>query len=138
MKELRIGVVGYVVENFDVSKARGMVKDAYDILDKEYPDYSKTVVSGLTDVGILGLAYREAVKRKWRTAGVACSKAKGLKWFPVDEHTIFGSQWADESQKFLDSIDALVRIGGGEQSHREIEKVKSMGKRILEYELDLI
>jgi len=135
MKEVKIGVVGYSAQKFDQNEAAKKICDAYDIIDEKYADSEKAVVSGLTDLGIPGLAYREAVKRNWRTVGIACSEAENYDCFPVDETKIVGSNWGDESPTFLDTIDVLVRIGGGNQSMRETAEHKSRGKFALEYNL---
>ncbi|HLD37442.1 MAG TPA: hypothetical protein VJA86_02555, partial [Candidatus Nanoarchaeia archaeon] len=69
------------------------------------------------------------------TAGIACSKANEYECFPVDEKVIVGNEWGEESQTFLNSIDVLVRVGGGSQSKREILEAKANGKPVFEYDL---
>src|SRR3989344_5592363 len=108
---LRIGVTGYSAQKFDVAEATRMLKEAYDVLDRQYINRQKSVVSGLTDLGIPGLAYREAQLRGWRTVGIACSKAEEYECFPVNERVIVGDEWGQESETFLNSIDVLLRIG---------------------------
>ena len=132
---LRIGVVGYTDTKFDIEEARTTINAAYDALQCDYPGLGKVVVSGLTDLGISALAYREAVTRGWKTVGVACSKAFEHELFPVDQRIISGKEWGDESPVFLGSIDVLVRIGGGGQSRSETQAMKALGKPVLEYEL---
>ena len=138
--ELRIGIVGYSPPSrFDESEARRMLIDAYNKIESGFPDRQKSAVSGLTDTGVSSLAYREAVNREWRTVGIACKKAYGLEWFPVDEEPIIvGENWGDESQTFLDYIDVLIRVGGGNQSMREAAETKRRGKLVFEYELPKI
>ena len=101
------------------------------------------LVSGLTDVGIHGLAYHFVTNCKHnkatyvKTVGYACSKAKDFPQFPVDEKHIIGDNWGDESNEFLKNIDALVRVGGGNQSIKEAEmfKEKYPNKPIIEFDL---
>ncbi len=138
MNELRIGVVGYSDQKFDEIKARKMLSETYDRLDFQHPNRNKAIVSGLTDLGIPALAYREATKRNWRTVGIACSKAEEYDCFPVDERIIEGNEWGDESPKFLNSIEVLVRVGEGNQSLRETAEMKAKGKQVIEYELEKI
>lgn len=134
--ELRIGVVGYSPPSkFDIQEANKMIKEAFNAVNILYPNRSKAVVSGLTYSGIPALAYQEAVQRKWRTVGIACSKASNYKCFPVDEKIIVGNEWGDESPTFLNSIDVLIRIGGGKQSLREAAETKARGKQAIEYDL---
>jgi len=135
MEELRIGVIGYSKQEFDKSVAVGMIRRAYDVIDNLCPERTKAVVSGLTDVGIPALAYREAVARGWRTIGIACSKAEKYECFPVDEKIIEGSEWGQESPRFIESIDVLVRVGGGDQSVRETAECKKRGMLITEHDL---
>lgn len=132
---LNIGVTGYSAQKFDTEEAQRMLREAYDQINAQYPDRIKVVVSGLTDLGIPALAYREAVSRGWKTVGIACSKAEEFPCFPVDETIIKGSEWGQESPKFLDTLEVLVRVGGGEQAKRETVEAKSKGKKVLEYDL---
>lgn len=136
MTNIRIGVVGYSIQEFDEQKANKYIRRVFDFVEEQFPDDTKTIISGLTDLGVPALAYREAVKRVWKTKGIACSKALDYVWFPVSDITIVGSNWGDESETFLKSIDILIRIGGGEQSMREVEMAKSMrGIDIMDYDL---
>ena len=140
--ELRIGVVGYCPPTkFDEDEALRMLREAYDKLDAQHKDKSKTVVSGLTNVGVLKLAYEEAKNRGWKTAGVACKQVYGFrdKWFPVDEQPIIvGQNWGDESPMFLESIDVLVRVGCEDQSMKEADEMKARGNQVIEYDLPSI
>ncbi len=135
MDALKIGVVGYSAQKFDEPEAIRMLREAYDSIDAQYSDKQKVVVSGLTDIGVPALAYREAQNRGWRTVGIACSKAREYACFSVDEEIIIGSEWGEESPTFLDSIDVLIRVGGGNQSKRETAETISRGKPVFEYEL---
>ena len=139
-KRLRLGVVGYCSPTkFDETKALSYIKEAFDEVGYSFKDYQITIVSGLTNDGILRLAYEEARGRGWKTAGVACEKAYEFRdnWFPVDEDpVIIGKNWGDESEVFLNSIDALVRIGGGIQSLDEATRMKNRNKPVYEFELE--
>ena len=137
MNNVNIGVIGYSMQDFNKKKAIEYIKTAFDLIEKQTSDGLKTVISGLVDLGIPALAYREAKKRSWRVEGIACSKALDYIWYPVSNVTIVGSNWGEESKSFLNSINILVRIGGGEQSMQEVEMAKKMrGVDIIEYNLD--
>lgn len=131
MDELRIGVVGSE-DNFDKSQAKEMILEAFDKLALQHPTRTIIIVSGLTNCGVPALAYGEAVKRNWKTVGIACSREKEHDCFPVDERIIEGEEWGDESSTFLDNIDVLVRIGGGKQSREETSGAKARGKQVME------
>ncbi len=138
MKTLRLGVVGYCPPTkFDEKKALSLLQQAYDLVKENFSNYQITVVSGLTNLGTIKLAYEEAKRRGWKTAGVACKKAFNYKnLFPVDEKTVIvGENWGDESETFINSIDALIRIGGGPQSLKETELARKKGKKVYEYDL---
>jgi hypothetical protein len=116
-----VGFVGYSMQKFDESKAREYVRQAFDAAE-EADRTSFACVSGLTNMGIPKLAYEEAVKRGWKTVGVACEKAENYDLFPVDEKVIVGKEWGDESDAFLSRIEMLVRVGGGKQSRDGVNK----------------
>lgn len=143
---VRIGVIGYSKQQFntayaemDIFLALHNVKHTYQT--KLQKKIKVELVSGLTDIGIPGIAYRyvksvfepEMVK----TVGIACAKANDFPQFPVDEKHIIGENWGDESDYFLDNIDCLIRIGGGDQSMKEVETFKQRypEKLVLEYNL---
>jgi hypothetical protein len=139
-KKLRLGVAGYCPPSkFDEQKALDYIKEAYDKVEKDFPNYQITVVSGLTNVGVLKLAYEEAKRRGWKTGAVTSKKALEQyadNLFPIDEEpVIIGKNWGDESPTFVNSIDAMVRIGLGPQSLREAKQIKEAGKPAYEYDL---
>lgn len=131
----RVGVVGYSGQKFDETEARKLVNRAYDTIAAQYPDHEVTVVSGLTNLGIPKIAYEEAVKRGWRTGGVASRQAAEYECFAVDEVQIVGDHWGDESNTFVTGIDTLVRVGGGKQALAETQAVQSLGRPIVEHDL---
>jgi len=131
-----VGVVGYCPPTrFDEAKAAEMIRDAYGKVAAQWPDGEIAVVSGMTDVGVLKIAYDEAARRGWMTIGVACSRAREHKLFPVDREIWAGSEWGDESPTFVEVIDAIIRIGEGKQSMAETALVKAKGLPAFEYEL---
>lgn len=134
---MRIGVVGYSAAKFDVDKARVLVDVGLDYFVNKAPMSGATIVSGLTDLGIPGLAYRYAQRKCIRTVGIACSKASEYECFPVDEKIIVGDEWGDESATFLSNIDCLLRVGGGKQSHEEVDRFRKLKPNALIVELGL-
>jgi hypothetical protein len=138
MNSLNVGLVGYCPPTkYDEAEAARLVEEALDAVVREYPDVEEfTLVAGLTDMGVQALAYRSAKKRGWMTVGIACTKAEKYGWFDVDEYTIVpGDRWGVESETFLKECDVLVRIGGGEQSHREAKLFAERGGKVYAYEL---
>ena len=133
--KIRVGVAGYSEQKFDKEKAKELIKKAFDEVEESHPDSKFSCVSGLTDLGIPSLAYKEAVDRGWETVGIAAKPAEEYDLFPVDEKKIVGEDWGDESDTFLNSIDVFVKIGGGEQSKDELNKAKEKDMKVIEYEL---
>ena len=133
---IRIGVVGYSAQKFDENTAKEFLRKIFGLIDEWYPHERIKVVSGLMDMGIPAIAYREAVRRCWLTEGIACSKAIEYPYFSCDSMKIFGDEWGDESEEFLNSIDILIRVGGGKQSLQEATLAKKM-KDIAVIELDM-
>ncbi len=120
-----IGIVGYSDNKSKTDLAKKLLKEA--ILEIANPqEVEISICSGLTNLGIPSLAYEFALEHDLFTIGVACEKAKEYECFPVDEEVIVGDDWGDESEMFLSMIDAMVMIGGGEQSQKEAETFKSI------------
>jgi len=140
MAELRVGVVGYSTQKFDEDRARRLVNQAYDQIAAEHQTDQITVVSGLSNFGLPKIAYEEAVKRNWKTAGVTLQYRldRGDPLFPVDEQIVINGQRGDESPAFLDNIHMLVRVGGGDQSTNETEAVKASGRQVIEHDLAVL
>lgn len=133
----RIGVVGFSGGKFNEEIAEVLLEIAIKVVE-EYEmkdDKDAVIVSGLTDLGVHGMAYRIAEKKGWRTKGIACEKASEFPCFDVDEKQIVGKEWGDESETFLNSIDILIRVGGGGQSFAEAKKAKEKGIKVYEYDL---
>lgn len=143
----RLGLVGYSRSKFDWDEARRLVEHgirrAFEGSGRSFSE--GVLVSGLTNMGIPKLGYEFARAKSIRTVGIAPRRAKRVRCglFPVDEQIIVGHNFGDESETFIDSIDALLRVGGGPQSRREVvmfrEKHKNdserLAQRLIELEL---
>lgn len=135
-----LGVVGYCPPSeFDEDEARRMINEGYDQVEREHSDQEIQVAAGLSYCGVLGIAYEEAVKRDWKTIGIAPQQAvDNYELFPVDETQVVGEKFGDESATFVSAIDGLLRVGGGPQSKREAAVVRESGRDVIEFELALI
>ncbi|MEZ4380146.1 MAG: hypothetical protein R3A79_02270 [Nannocystaceae bacterium] len=122
---LRIGVVGFSSPHFDQDEARRALRRLLGALLDRWAGASADVevVSGLTDQGVPKIAYELARELGLRTAGISARQALRVRAgvFPVDRRVIVGERFGDESQVFVASIDALIRVGGGPQSRAEVE-----------------
>lgn len=139
MEEARVGVVGYCPPTqFDEHQAKRLIVEAFDEVACRFAHHSITIVSGHADLGIPALAYAEAVRRGWRTAGVVCRRrANKYPLFPVDDSRIIEDE-SQESATFLRGLAMLLRFGGGRQSHEEVAAAQQTGTPTLEYELDTL
>ena len=135
MTEIRVGIVGYSKPCFNIEKAKDIISDAFDEVEREFPDDEIVIVSGLTDLGVPSLAYQEAVERGFKTVGIACIKAYENDCFPVDESIIEGEEWGDESVVFIKNIDVFIRIGGGPQSMKEEQMAREANIDVITYDL---
>lgn len=135
MKTLRIGVTGYSLQKFDEEAAGFMLKAAFQYLKMQHRAENVDIVSGLTNLGVPAVAYQIARDLEFTTTGIACVLAKEYKCFPVDQEVIVGEQWGEESETFLNSIDVLVRVGGGKQAIRETKLASSKGIPTMEFDL---
>lgn len=123
-ESLRIGVVGYSGKRFNKRVARAKLRRllAEQVETRELDVKAVEVVSGLTNLGIPKIAYEVAVEMGMKTVGISASRAlsssSGL--FPVDKQIIVGQHYGDESKEFIGYIDVLIRVGGGEQSAKEV------------------
>jgi len=63
-KTVKVGVVGFSAQKFDISKAKAYIVAAFDKIEKDFSPKNIHCISGLTDLGIPALAYREAL---WNT-----------------------------------------------------------------------
>lgn len=134
---MKIGVVGYSSGKFDEVKARSMVEMGLASVERQAGRMVSELVSGLTDVGVPGIAYRVADEQDITTIGIACFKAYEYDCYPVSDSIIVGKDWGDESEEFLSYIDALIRVGGGDQSFTEVESFKEMKPDAVVVEFDL-
>ena len=126
MNPLRIGIVGFSGRPFDQDQAVNYLRGHLNNIVQQYGSGGIELVSGYTNIGVPKLAYEIADELGITTVGISAKEALtvdcGL--YPVDKVMIIGEHFGDESETFIDYIDMLIRIGGGEQSMREVEHFK--------------
>ena len=130
-----IGVTGYSNSDFDEAQAHELLVAALDELAAAAPRETMVLVSGLTDMGVPAIAYREAVKRGWRTIGISAQRSQRYANFPVDEKIIVGSVWHEASETFIEKVDALIRIGGNNVAADETALAYAKGIPVMEFDL---
>lgn len=77
------------------------------------------IASGATDAGVLALAYALCAERRLTSIGITCDAGRELPLAPLDWLVPVGRRFGDESALFVDTCDAFVVLGGGEQARRE-------------------
>lgn len=134
---LYIGVVGYREARFDTALARRLIRDDFMRIAYRNPSREVIVVVGLIDVGVAGIAYREAKRHGWKTIGVACKKARAGEyvWLDAHEWRIAGENWGDELEVFLSDLHLLIRIGSNWWSQMAAIEARARGLSVLDYEL---
>lgn len=118
--------------------------DCSDILFAKYP--SIEIVSGYTDRGIPALSYVLAKlycqklygNIECTTTGFAPKEALSARLCKVDKEIIVGEKFGDESEAFVDYVDVLIKIGGGEQSIKEFALFKKKKPNNIAIEKKLI
>ena len=129
---MKIGVIGYSGQSFNTDEALVILRSFFSTLPA-----GTEIVSGYTDLGIPGLAYKVAREYGFSCTGIACQKAKEYTCFPCDKVIMDDewSEWGDESSDFLQYCDTFIRIGGGNQSKNEHSLAVAMGKEVVYHEL---
>jgi hypothetical protein len=137
---MNIGFIGYSAAKFDEKKAKDIIIKIFDHIDINYDKEQIKIVSGGTLFGIPKLVYYEAAKRGYKTVGVICKHGwdSDNELFPVDELFTEGENWGDESNKFIEMLDHLYKLGGGKQSIKELSLAKNKGIPAFEYKLEEI
>jgi hypothetical protein len=134
---MKLGIVGYSSGEFDTAKAHTLLVIGLAQIEGRSKHMVSSIVSGLTNVGIPALAYKLAKTFHLETVGIACDKAFEYELFPVDKRIIVGEDWGEESKTFLNYCDALLRVGGGDQSLSEVEAFKAMKPDAVVVEFEL-
>lgn len=136
-----IGVIGYSAKKFDIDLATRYLISAFDSVCAKIDQSDEVyIISGYTDMGIPGIAYRLAETYGWKTVGLSCKKAFENPLYPVDKEIIVGENWGDESETLINISDIMIRIGGGPQAMNEAKlfKEKYSYKPIYEYDLEAL
>lgn len=121
---MKIGVVGFSQHNIDEDLARNILSKSFQQLIERHPHHVPIeIVSGLTNIGIPRIAYQIADELGFITIGISAERAKQVRCgvYPVHRRIIEGKEFGDESLIFIDYIDCLIRVGGGKQSHHEVQ-----------------
>lgn len=132
---LKIGVVGYFSQAFDEAKAYTLLESAIREISKKIKKGNIIIASGLTNAGMNKVAYDLAEDYGYLTAGIACAKSEKGDNRRCDIVKISGNDWGDESHCLIDFCDAIIRVGGGKQSLKEVRMAKEAGKLVIEHEL---
>lgn len=125
---MRIGFIGYSGTPFNIEQAKNIINEI-----KQFVNKDDEIVTGATMYGIPKLIYEAFPENK--KIGIMCKCGYICDLFPCDVIYAIGDNWGDESQFFINYIDVLYKIGGGEQSIKELQMAKNKGIPNFEYEL---
>ena len=125
---MKIGVVGFSRSQFDKKMAILKLRNILEALTREKDVSTIEIISGYTNMGVPRIAYRLADDMGLKTVGFSAKQALKVRAgvYPVKEVILVGERFGDESHKFIEYIDVLVRIGGGPQSRKEVALFKTL------------
>lgn len=133
---MRIGFVGYSGQEFDEVRARIKLNVIFAMIQGREEEYGEIeIVSGATNLGIHKMVYKMADMCGYKTVGIMCKEGYDYEIYPVDKLIVEGETWGDESETFLNYIDILYRVGGGNQSHKEVQMAREKGIEVKEYNI---
>lgn len=142
-KTIKYGIVGFSIDQFDKKVARQILLDLFQSIKEKHPYDEIEIVSGYTNSGVPKIAYELADLFGFTTVGYSAKQAMSVKSgvYPVDKVILIGELFGDESNDFVQYIDALIRIGGGPQSRHETALFKLKNEAnpdaiLIEYELE--
>lgn len=133
---MKIGVIGYSAQKFDEQEALEILRSFFSTLPTE-----SEIVVGYTDLGIPGLAVKVAREFGFKVRAVANQKDLQPKYannHPDVDVLVTDDEWVereDESPWFVDYVDKILRIGGGNQSKNEQAIAGARGKEVIYHEL---
>lgn len=131
---MKIGVIGFSATHFNQEAAKVILRNRMQEIISGLDKKEIEIVSGYTNTGIPRIAYEFADYLGLKTVGFSAKKAfkVSCELYPVDKGIIFGEDFGDESQEFVNYINILIRIGGGLQSRKEVElfRDKNIGRDI--------
>ncbi|WP_196885065.1 hypothetical protein [Aureivirga sp. CE67] len=128
MRKIKIGIVGYSTNDFDVEKAKSFLDEIFKQIQKEY--FEVEIVSGFTNTGVPKIAYELAKEYSFKTIGFSAKQAYDYETFPVDEVIIIGKNFGEESVDFIKYIDRIIRAGGRKQSFAEVQLFRESKKNL--------
>lgn len=141
---IKYGIVGFSRDQFDKEAAYRILEELFRQISIKHSDKEIEIVSGYTNMGVPKIAYELADRYGFTTVGYSAGQALKVRSgvYPVKKVILIGKKFGDESNDFVQYIDALIRIGGGRQSRMETEMFKTLhaGERLdsllREYEVE--
>ena len=122
----RTGLRGTALHAF-VAAARAALRDQLLVLQAQHGP-QLAMASGATNRGVLELAYELCAELGITALGVAPEQVLNYPLAPMDYLLPVGRRFGDESATFVRISDALLLLGGGGQSRREIRMGAAAGK----------
>lgn len=129
-KKLKIGIVGFSRSQFDKPTAILKLRNILEKIVTEKGAENIEIVSGYTNAGVPRIAYQLADDLGVETVGFSAKQALQVRSgvYAVKKVVLIGEKFGDESERFVEYIDWLIRIGGGAQSRREIELFRALNQ----------
>ena len=136
---LNVGVVGFTEKDFDEVEAKVSLENIFDDIEADYITNGRhstiRVISGGTIFGISKIAYDVSSDRGYATMAIVPEQARSYHLYDVDDIVWVGEKFGEESETFVDMLDVLVKIGGGDQSNNEAKMADERDIPVMEYDL---
>lgn len=127
-KTIKFGIVGFSRNQFDQQEAQRILSSLFATIKKKHHHKDIEIVSGYTNSGVPKIAYQLADKFGFITVGFSALQALSVRSgvYSVQKVILKGKRFGDESEDFIRYIDGLIRIGGGQQSRKEVKLFKQL------------
>ncbi len=125
---IKYGVVGFSRNQFDKKAAYQILNEVFQQIQTKHPHKTIEIVSGYTNSGVPKIAYELSDKYGFISVGFSAKQALKVRSgvYPVKKVILKGDKFGDESEDFVQYIDALIRVGGGKQSRHETALFKQL------------
>jgi len=142
--KLKVGIVGYSGQKFDVAKAERLLRIEFDDLIQSFSFEPEDVeiVSGYTNIGVPEIAFRLAKEYGFTTRAIANQKDLQPKYNGQRASVncvVLNDEWVERGQEsayFIEHCHMFIQIGGGKQSFAEMEEAVRQGKKVIYHPLE--
>lgn len=126
--KLRVGFAGNSGRKSDLGRQKAIINQLLLSTDSRFHGQIEGV-SGMTNLCGVRAFYEALEDLRINSSGIMSEKGLGYKLANAQRMVVWGSDWGNESDVFLRSIDILIALGGGGQTGNEIKAALKRGGR---------